>query len=134
MGAVTGRTDVNGYDYIWVNVPGNETAGTATYEVAVEMPSACVIYEVTVLPGADITGANTNTRHLNLDVPRGSQIGNIDYVLATDGTAGTSADLYDNATGTSMTAGQILTIENELIGTGQAIPQGWVCRIKLQWR
>ncbi|MBI2178921.1 MAG: hypothetical protein HYY66_07485 [Candidatus Tectomicrobia bacterium] len=89
-------------------------------------PVSCKVEKVKVIPGAAITGANTNTKHLNL-INRGAngagttEIANRDLVLGTDlGVAG--VDLYAPASPLDLAQGAQLGLQIEQIGTGQALP------------
>lgn len=107
-------------------------AGDATKEWPVFYAErACRLLSVGVVPLATITGANTNTFHWNVrnkgtDGNGTTEIGNVDFV------SGTNADDYDyreivaETGGKSLSAGQVLTLQRELIGTGQASPEALV--------
>ncbi len=89
-------------------------------------PVSGKIEKVKVVPDTAITGADTDTKHLNL-IDRGTtgagstELASIDLVSGTDiGVAG--ANLYAPATPLSVSQGNQLAIQVEKIGTGQALP------------
>ena len=135
MGAVTGRTDKAGFDYIFTFLPATLAATTNTQDHMVfECPAACTVFEVSVTPSLAITGADTNSRNLNVDIPDGTEVGNHDFASGTDGVAGTSIVLYTSTTGTALAAGENIAIESEEVGTGLAAAfPDFAVRIKLQW-
>lgn len=101
-------------------------ADASKTHVIFEAPVSCKVEKVKVIPGAAITGANTNTKHLNL-INRGAngvgttEIANIDLVQGTDiGVAG--ANLYAPASPLEVAQGVQLGLQVEQIGTGQALP------------
>lgn len=121
------------------DIPGNHVAtapirahaaATATELIAIfRAPFACKIVSVEILWDAAITGADTNTTHVNLH-NRGTagtgttELGNIDYVNATDAAQFVAEDLYSPATPLSIAAGVILAVQLEKVSSGLALPNG----------
>ena len=104
------------------------TSDATEEQVIFRAPFRCRVQSVTIIPDADVTGANTNTRHLNI-INKGSdgngttEVANLDLVLTVD---------LDQADGTviPLTAGEILlaegdvlAVEFEEIGTGIGVPK-----------
>lgn len=86
------------------------------------------LYRVDVVPDAAVTGQDTHTRHLNLinkgtDGGGSTELGSIDFVSGTDATAFDTKQLYANTSGLEVAAGSVLAIQNELVGTGLALPR-----------
>jgi hypothetical protein len=121
------------------DIPGNHVAtapirahaaATATELVGIfRAPFACKIISVEILWDAAITGADTNTTHVNLH-NRGTagtgttELGNIDYVSGTDAAAFVAEDLYSPATPLEVAEGVILAIQLEKVASGLALPNG----------
>ena len=107
-------------------------AGDATKEWPVFYADrACRILGVGVVPQATVTGADTNTFHWNVlnkgtDGNGTTEIGNVDFV------AGTNADDFDyreivaETASRRLNAGQVLSLQREKVGTGQATPEALV--------
>lgn len=103
------------------------TSDATEEQVIFRAPFRCRVQSVTVTPDADVSGANTNTRHLNIinkgnDGDGTTEVANLDLTLAVD---------LDQADGTviPLTAGEILlaegdvlAVEFEEIGTGIGMP------------
>ncbi|MEK6711647.1 MAG: hypothetical protein AABZ64_13820 [Nitrospinota bacterium] len=101
-------------------------ADASKTHVIFEAPVSCKIEKVKIIPGAAITGANTNTKHLNL-INRGTngagaaEIANYDLTLGNDiGVAGLV--LYAPASPLAAAQGTQLGLQVEQVGTGQALP------------
>lgn len=88
----------------------------------------CRILGIGVVPQATVTGADTNTFHWNVldkgtDGNGTAEIGNVDFV------SGTNADDFDyrevvaETANRRLNAGQVLSLQRERIGTGQASPE-----------
>lgn len=103
-------------------------AGDATdEEVVFVAPFACKVRKVTVVPAAAVTGANTNSRNINL-INRGTdgsgttELANRDYLSGTNESKAVARDLYAPATYLALAAGVVLAVQSELVGTGLALP------------
>lgn len=87
-----------------------------------------VLRRVSWVPHDDVTGANTNTFHLNV-INRGSdntgttELANIDYVSGTDASTNIE-EVFTAAADTQVSAGDVIVVQRELVGTGQAMPEG----------
>jgi hypothetical protein len=107
-------------------------AATATEKFPVfYAPDAGYLHYVGWTPAADITGANTDTTHMNLIDTDGDGNGTTE-VAAKDWTAGVNAvnedeiAIYNPAAASrrAMSAGDQLTLQFEKVGNGLAIPAG----------
>lgn len=94
--------------------------------VVFEAPVNCKVEKVKVIPGAAVTGADTNTRHLNL-INRGTngagaaEVANYDLTLGNDvGVAGLV--LYAPVPALAVAQGTQLALQVEKAGTGIALP------------
>lgn len=123
------------------DVPGNHVAfyalrghaaATATEKAFVfRAPFDAKIVSVEIIWDAAITGADSNTTHVNLlnagTAGTGStELGNIDYVSGTDAGAGVAEDLYSPDTPLSVDSGTILAVQLEKVGNGLLLPTGTV--------
>lgn len=119
------------------NIPGKHTcetvvpghaAATATEDFPVfYAPFACRVTAVRIVPGAAVTGANTNTTHLNLinraaDGAGTTEIANRDLTSGNDLTAFDNYNLYAPATPLAVVAGGVLSLQYEKVGTGLLVP------------
>jgi len=94
--------------------------------VVFEAPVNCRIEKVKVIPGAAVTGADTNTRHLNL-VNRGANGAGAAEVANYDLTSGNGLGvaglvLYAPAVPLAVVQGTQLALQIEKVGTGIALP------------
>ena len=124
------RGFISGTDQsIQIRIPAH-AAATATEKVALLYASfAIYVTAVRHIPDTIVTGANTNTTHINL-IDAGSagtgttEQGNIDYVSATD-----TAELDSRAftfTAFTLDSGDVLALQFEKVGSGLAIPAGLI--------
>ncbi|MBI4250997.1 MAG: hypothetical protein HY618_00925 [Candidatus Tectomicrobia bacterium] len=118
--------DVPGTYDMQAHIEPTAAADASKTHVVFLAPAAVKLEKVKVIPGAAVTGANTNTKHLNL-INRGTngagaaEIANRDLVLGTDiGVAG--VDLYAPASPLELAQGAQIGLQIEQIGTGQALP------------
>jgi len=96
-------------------------AATATESYPVfSAPYACDINAIKVNPITAVSGANTNTTHLNFDTAS-AEFANLDLTSGNDLTANIDNSVTIS-TATSLTAGQNVEIEFEKVGTGLAVP------------
>jgi len=95
------------------------TTSQATNYMAVwYAPFACKVTNIRYVCTDNVTGADTNTVHLNADGPSSTtEIGNLDLDNGTDLVGGTATALT-MAADVSFTAGQTLRLEAEEVGTG----------------
>lgn len=105
-------------------------AATATEKAVIFVaPFRCKVRSVRVVWDAAITGANTNTTHVNLlnggaDGSGTTELATIDYVSGTNAVALADNTLYAPATYLELAAGARLVIQWEKISTGLDIPAG----------
>lgn len=119
------------------NIPGKHScevvvpahaAATATEQAPVfYAPFACKVTAVRVVAGAAVTGANTNTTHLNLhnrgtDGSGTTEIANYDLTSGNNLTAYDNYNLYAPASGLAVAAGGVLSLQHEKVGTGLDVP------------
>jgi len=101
------------------------TASDATVAKSIWVaPIDCVLEGVYLVAYAAITGADTNTTHVNvLDAGAAgtgtTEIGALDLVNGTDVVAAVPTSLI--VTATAMTAGDVLKVQYEEIGNGGAV-------------
>lgn len=94
-------------------------------------PFDCTVSAVTYTPNATITGADTNSRTLNLR-NKGLTGGGSTVVASKAFTVGVNATAYDETTitlsGTAanldLVAGDVLALQSDSVGTGLADPGG----------
>ncbi len=104
-------------------------AATVTELVNIfQAPFTCAIRSVHIRPDAAITGADTDTTHVNLlnggTVGTGTtELGNIDFTSGTDGAVGELLELFAPATPLALAAGALLKLQLEKVGNGLALPQ-----------
>lgn len=114
--------------HVTVYHPGS-AAGDATEEwTLAAFDRNAVIHNVSWVPQTAVTGANTNTFHLNVrnlgadGATTNTEIGNVDFV------SGTNADALEEknivTTDKRVAAGDVVTVQRELVGTGLATPEG----------
>lgn len=116
--------------YPAANLPAVATATDADVAVFIA-PFDCTVSAVTYTPNATITGADTNSRTLNLRNKGLSGIGTT-VVASRAFTSGVNATGYDETTitlsGTAanldLVAGDVLALNSDSIGTGLADPGG----------
>ncbi len=104
-------------------------AATATERVNIfEVPFKAKVRAVYIRPDAAITGADTNTTHVNLlnggTAGTGTtELGAKDFVAGTDAAIGEKLTLYAPASKLAVDAGTLLVIQFEKVGSGLALPQ-----------
>lgn len=104
-------------------------AGDATQDHPVfRAPFPCKLRKLTIVPGATITGQATNSFHLNVKTwtdaatPVATERANRDYLSGTNEVAMKARDLYAPAAPPALAAGEYVSVERELLGTGMASP------------
>lgn len=109
----------------------SHAAATATEQWPIFMaPFPCLVTAVKVVAQAAVTGADTNTTHLNI-INKGSagagttEIANRDLVLGTDlvGFGDTSIALTGTTAQKTLAEGDVLTLQHEKVGTGLLVPE-----------
>ncbi len=87
----------------------------------------CRILRVGIVAYSTITGANTNTFHVNI-LNKGAagvgttEIGNKDFVSGTNATAFVEYDVVAESANAAMARGEVLNLQREKVGTGMAMP------------
>jgi hypothetical protein len=111
-----------------VNLPAAAAADATVILGVWRAPYKCVVNLLTHVPGSTITGADTNTAHLNVQLAAGTEIANRDYTNGVNGTP--AAPLAVSLTGTTaqktLAAGDALLFQREKVGTGLAFPNSVV--------
>jgi len=117
-----------GSQYAVVTVPAHAAADLTADHPIFRAPCACRIVSVTIVPGATITGANTNSANLNLKswtdatTPVATELANRDYLSATNEVAMKARSFYAPAAPLALAVGQYLSLEREKVGSGLALP------------
>jgi hypothetical protein len=117
-----------------VRVPAHAASTSTERVVLVYASFAMRIKAVRHVPDTIVTGANTNTTHLNLIDAGASgagttEMGNIDYVNGTDTPAEDArAFTTSGSTFTAFTldAGDVFSLQYEKVSNGLAIPAGMI--------
>lgn len=120
-------------DHVWaIPVAGQATAATADEFLGLVAPFDMVITAVKWVPTANITADGTNYFDLALRNRGSDAAGTADAATrsyaATDSTAFVSEDMTLSSTAADLevAAGDVLTIERTVAGTGLAMPDGVV--------
>ncbi|MFQ5638222.1 MAG: hypothetical protein ACE5IR_09550 [bacterium] len=120
--------DIPGEHRVQIGTPIVASSAATNYIAVLTVPFACTVTGIDFVCTDAVTGANTNTVHLNVDNSAGTEIANIDLVSGTDLTAGTASALTLTSTSANLdlAAGATLRLEAEEIGTGlgAAIAEG----------
>ncbi len=112
-----------------VHVPAH-LAATATEKFPIfEAPVGAKIKKVIFRPSAAVTGANTNTTHVNV-INMGTagtgtaELANYDLTSGNDLAVGERKELYAPATPLSVSQNNLIGLEFEKVGTGLLVPAG----------
>lgn len=89
-------------------------------------PFDCKILAIYIAPITAVTGANTNTTHLNIHAPGAVEIANLDLTSGNNLTADTINEIAIT-TATSLDKGDLLEIQFEKVGNGLDIPKSIIC-------
>ena len=97
-------------------------ASTASMTKGWHAPYTCRVKSVKLLFGANVTGQNSNTFHINLiDNDKSTELANKDFIAGTNATQGTEITLY--STDKNLASGENLYIQRQLVGAaGLATP------------
>jgi hypothetical protein len=127
--AKTLQGDIPGATYQSTAYLPGHAAATATEVVPIFVAKQdCRIVKVSLIPGAAVTGADTNTTNINLQ-DRGSdgagttEKANYDLTNGHDLAACDEYVLYNPATPFSLDAGKVLAIQFEKVSSGLLTPQ-----------
>lgn len=127
-----GLQDMPGDQPIPCYFPGNSTAGSPKEAAGFRAPFRGVITAVEFIPSATVTGAATNNFTLNVRNRQAGGAGTlvpatITFGNGTNATAQIATSLtLGNAANTAVAAGDVITIEKAVNGTGLACPDGAV--------
>lgn len=121
--------DLAGDQEACVMTPVIGTSDATAYVAAWAAPFNIKLVSVHWRPLAAVTGADTTTRHLNLDNggvdgDGSTELGNVDFVSGTDAAAGEAVEIYAPASPVAFAEGTLFKLESEEIGTGQGLPAG----------
>lgn len=112
--------DVPGDHIVQVATPSVASSAATDYIAVLVVPFACTVTAIGFVCTDAVTGADTNTVHLNADNSAGTEIGNLDLVMGTDLTAGTVSTLTLTTTtaNLNLAANATIRLEAEEVGTG----------------
>ena len=119
--------DVPGDHHSYVHTDSVGAGDATEDQVIFVAPFDCVVTGVFVTPDAAVTGDATNTKNLNVD-NKGSdgsgttEIANLDLASGTNLVEADETTISSSIT-TSLTAGDVLMVEIEQVGSGVAIPR-----------
>lgn len=128
-----GIQDIPGDQPIQGYFAGHATAGTAKEHSVGRAPFRCRITAVEFIPSAAITGAATNNFTLNVRNRTTAGVGTaipaaLNFGNGTNGVAQapTSITLSSTAADLLLAAGDVITVEKAINGTGLACPDGQI--------
>lgn len=106
-----------------VIVPPVAAATTSTTFPVLVAPAGqpLFVHRVSVVAGAAITGANSNTKHVNV-LDNATELTTLELVSGTNVASLTETALYAPATPRTLDAGDVLSVQVEQVGSGQALP------------
>ena len=118
-----------------IKVPAQAADAATAYVAVWRAPYKCRVTGMGYVPIAAVTGADTESRNLNVDLgSTGAEVANIDLELGTDLTAKDDNALTITASGgyVDLEEGATLLLESELVGTtGLAVGLGdWTVTYK----
>lgn len=121
--------DIRGTIVDQVTVPAHLAATATEYIASWAAPADIKLVSVHFRPSAAITGADTNSTNYNLDDggtdgDGTTELGNVDFASGTDATAGEEVELYAPTDPVALSAGNMLKLEAEKVGSGLLIPSG----------
>lgn len=117
-----------------VHAPAHAAATASEYLVAFVAPFDCRLKAVYFVPFAAVTGANTNTTHLNV-INKGSAGSGSTELGALDLTSGNDLTAFDvntvvSSLTTDLTEDDVIAVQYEKVGTGLDVPAGvWIFEI-----
>ena len=125
--------DLPGPQRFRIDVPGQATAGTADEFAGIVMPFNAVVTAVSYTPKSVVTGAVTNNftatlRNRGAAAAGTVQPAQLNFANAVNAAAFVATALPLSATAANLlcTAGDVLTVEKLVVGTGMAMPAGTV--------
>lgn len=120
--------DVIGHEFLTqAFVPATAAADATIGHPVFIAPRDVEILEVSIIPQAAVTGADTNTKHLNLrnrgaDGTGTTELANYDLTSGNNLSNHDEKSLYAPTTPLAIADGVVLQLEVEKIGTGLATP------------
>lgn len=105
------------------------TTDATRKDVIFRAPFACLITGVSWIPDVAVTGADTNSRNLNINDEGlagigDAEIANIDFASGQDAVALDELAVTMSSANHALQDGDVLTAEWEKVGTGLAAPAG----------
>ncbi len=97
------------------------TASTTFPVLVAASGQPLLVSRVSIVPGAAVTGANSNTKHVNV-LDNATELTTLELTLGTDLTSLTERAIYSPTTPRTLDAGDVLSVQVEQVGTGQALP------------
>jgi hypothetical protein len=128
-----GLADLSGTQRFKIDVPGQATAATVDEFAAIVIPFNAKVTAVSYSPKSTVTGAATNNFTVTVR-NRGAagagtvQPAQLNFANTVNATAfvATAVTLSSTASDLLLTAGDVLTVEKLVVGTGMAMPGGTV--------
>mgnify|MGYP001573818186 CR=1 FL=1 len=114
---------VPGTQYVTAYVPAQAAADVTAYVAAIHLPVRCTVVAAWHVCEEAVTGADTNSRNLNLDQADGTEKANVDYAAGENATAGVR-NAMSTITEFNEDEGDCLLLESEKVGTGLAVGAG----------
>ena len=128
-----GISDIPGVHRLKVDVPGQATAGTADEFAGVVVPFNCRVVAVAYVPKTAVAGAATNNftatvRNRGAAGAGTVQPATLNFAAGVNAAAFVATPLTLSATASDLllAAGDVLTVEKLVVGTGMAMPGGSV--------
>lgn len=113
-----------------IKVPAQAADAATAYVAAFRAPYKCRVTALGYVPIAAVTGQDTESRNLNVDLAAGTEVANLDLANGTNMAAKALTAIPITATGgyIDLEEGATLRLESELVGTtGLAVPLGnWI--------
>ena len=126
--AITEMHDVPGTRRAVIHLPAQTAAAATAHLAQWTAPFACRITGIGVSTVAAVTGQDTDSRNLNVDLGSGTEIANLDLESGTDVavTGMTPFTLTGTTAELELAQGATLRFESEKVGSGLAVAAGCV--------
>lgn len=124
-------SEMSGPLHARANVPAHAAADATADHPVFRAPFACKVRGVKFVPGATLTGADTNSCYLRV-INRGADglgttaLGSTYFSSGTNATGGDASNLYAPASPLAIAQDVVLAIQREKIGGGLATPDLFV--------
>lgn len=105
----------------FVTLPAHAAADATHKKEIFVADRACRVKKVDIYPSLGVTGADTNTTHLNV-LHGATEKANYDLILGNNLTVNAKKALYAPATPLAVAAGELLSLQFEKVGTGLLVP------------